>query len=141
MNTDLDEILDLLIHHLREKSINIQENFDHVDEDNRTPLQLAISNNNLPATRYFLKYCNKNVYDTNNNTGDNLIHLAVRYSDLTMLKYLLNEGNLSEQGTQTNLKMTPIELARSIKRDDMVKYLNELYPQPEFDEDESSNED
>jgi hypothetical protein len=37
--------------------------------------------------------------------------------------------------------MTPIELARSIKRDDMVEYFNELYPQPEFDEDESTDED
>jgi hypothetical protein len=49
MNTDLEEIPDLLIDHLGEKSISIQKKFDLVDEDNRTPLQLVISNDNLPA--------------------------------------------------------------------------------------------
>ncbi len=141
MNTDSDEILDLFINYLLKNSINISEKFDHVDEDNYTPLQLAIKNNNLPATRYLLKCFNKNVRQTSNHIGDNLIHLAVRYGDLTMLKYLLGEGQLIEQGNQSNLTMTPIELARSMKLHDMVKYFEEIYPQPEIDEDESSNND
>ena len=88
-----------------------------------------------------MKYFNKNVYETSSDIGDNLIHLAVRYADLTMLKYLLNEGQLIEQGNQSNLSMTPIELARSMKHDDMVEYFKEIYPQPEIDEDENSDND
>jgi len=138
LNTDSDEIFDLFINHLLKNSINIQETFDYVDKDNHTPLQLAILNNNLPATHHLLKYFNKNV---SNNFGQNLIHLAVRYGDLTMLKYLINEGQLIEQGNKTSLTMTPIELAQSMKHDDMVEYFKEIYPQPEIDEDENSDND
>ncbi len=41
----------------------------------------------------------------------------------------------------TSVKKKPIKLAQSIKRDDMVEYFKELYPQSEVDEDESSQED
>ncbi|CAF0934854.1 unnamed protein product [Adineta steineri] len=141
MNKDAEQICDLLIEDLVKKSINIEEKFGNVDEDNHTPLELSIINDNLPITRYLLKYFNKNLCQTTDDTGDNLIHLAVRHSDLAMLKYLLNEGELKEHGNQTNLTMTPIELAQSLKHDDMVKYLNEIYPQAEFHEDESSDDD
>jgi ankyrin repeat protein len=141
MNTNTDDILDLLIKHLLKNSINIQEKFDHADQDNHTPLQLAISHNNLSATRRLLKYSNDDVCETGDETGDNLVHLAVRFGDLTMLKYLIEEGKLVEQGNQSNLTMLPIELARAMKRDDMLEYLNEIYPQHETDEDESSEND
>ncbi|CAF4287950.1 unnamed protein product [Adineta steineri] len=141
MNKDAEEICDLLIEDLVKKSINIEEKFGNVDEDNHTPLELSIINDNLPITRYLLKYFNKNLRRTTDDTADNLIHLAVRHSNLAMLKYLLNEGELKEHGNQTNLTMTPIELAQSLKHDDMVKYLNEIYPQSEFHKDESSDDD
>jgi ankyrin repeat protein len=141
LHANSDEIFDLFIDYLLKKSINIQEAFDHVDEDHHTPLQLTILNNNLPATRHLLKYFNKNVCETTNHIGENLIHLAVRFGDVTMLKYLLGDEQFIEQGHQTSLTMTPIELARSLKRQDMVEYLKEIYPQPEIDEDENSNSD
>ncbi|CAF0934836.1 unnamed protein product [Adineta steineri] len=141
LNKDAEEICDLLIEYLMKKSINIEEKFGNVDEDNRTPLELSIINDNLPITRYLLKHFDKNVCQTTDDTGDNLIHLAVRHSNLAMLNYLLNEGELKKHGNQTNLTMTPIELAQSLKHDDMVKYLNEIYPQPDFHEDESSDDD
>jgi ankyrin repeat protein len=141
LNTNSNEILDLFIDHLLKNSINISERFDHVDKDNYTPLQLAILNNNLLATRHLLKYFDKNVCRTSDDIGDNLIHLAVRYGDLIMLKYLLDEGQLREQGNQSNLTMTPIELAKSLKHDDMVEYFKEIYPQPEIVEDENSDND
>ncbi len=141
MNTDSDSILDLFIEHLLKISINIHEKFDYIDIDNHTPLQLAIKNNNLSATRHLLKYFDKNVYGTSDDIGDTLIHIAVRYTDITMLKYLLNEGQLIQQGNQSNSSMKPIELARSMKHDDMVEYFKEIYPQPEIDEDENSDSD
>ncbi|CAF4499213.1 unnamed protein product, partial [Rotaria sp. Silwood2] len=141
MNTNSQEILDLLIEHLLKKSINISEKFDYVDDDNHTPLQLSIIKSNIPATRYFLKHFSKTVCATNDYTGDNLIHLAVRYSNLTMLKLLLNDEKLIEQGTQSNLKMTPLELARSMEHTDMVDYFNEIYCQSEVDENDSSEDD
>jgi len=95
LNKNSDLILNLFIDYVLKKSINIQEKFDHIDIDNYTPLQLAIKNNNLPATRHFLKYFDKNIYKKSN---DNLIYLAVRYADITMLKYLINEGQLNQQG-------------------------------------------
>ncbi|CAF1022558.1 unnamed protein product [Adineta steineri] len=58
MNKDAEEICDLLIEYLMKKSINIEEKFGNVDEDNRTPLELSIINNNQPVTRYLLKHFN-----------------------------------------------------------------------------------
>ncbi|CAF4732012.1 unnamed protein product [Rotaria sp. Silwood1] len=141
MNINSQDILDLVVEHLVKKSINISEKFDHVDDDYHTPLQLAIIKSNLSATRQFLKHFNKTVCDNNKHRGDNLIHLAVRYSDLTMLKLLLDDGKLMEQGTQSNLTMTPLELARSMKRNDMIEYFNEIYCQPEVDENDSSEDE
>jgi len=141
LNTDSDTILDLLIEHLLKNSINIQEKFAHADIDYYTPLQLAIKTNNMTATPHLLKYFDKNVYGTSDDVGDTLIHIAVRYTDITMLKYLLNEGQLTEQGNRSNSLMKPIELAQSMKHDDMVEYFKEIYPQPEIDEDENSEND
>ena len=138
-NSDSDEILELFINHLLKNSIDIQEKFDNLDDESHTPLQLAISKNNLSATRHFLNYFKKNVLKTGDHSGDNLIHLAVRYGDLSMLKYLLGEGQLIAQGTQSNLTMTPIELAQSLKHNDMVEYFKDIYPEPE--DDESSEND
>ncbi len=84
----------MFIDYLLKKSINIQKKFDHVDINNHTPLQLAIKNNNLSATRHLLKYFDKSVYGTSEDIGDTLIHIAVSYTDITMLKYLLNEEQL-----------------------------------------------
>jgi ankyrin repeat protein len=61
LNKNSDLILNLFIDYLLKKSINIQKKFDHVDIDNHTPLQLAIKNYNLSATRHFLKYFDKNL--------------------------------------------------------------------------------
>ncbi|CAF0934885.1 unnamed protein product [Adineta steineri] len=58
LNKDAEEICDLLIEDLVKKSINIEEKFGNVDEDNRTPLELSIKNDNLPITRYLLKHFN-----------------------------------------------------------------------------------
>jgi ankyrin repeat protein len=91
LNTNADEILDLLIKHLLKSSIDIQEKFDHVDQDNHTPLQLAISHNNLSATRHLSKYFSNNVHST----SDHLVHLAERFGDLRMLKYLIEEAKQS----------------------------------------------
>jgi ankyrin repeat protein len=138
LTTNSDEILNLIIDYLLKKSIDIFKKFDQMDDDNYTPLQLAVLNNNLPVIRRLLKYFDKN---KSNHTGENLIHLAVRHGDLTILKYLLNEGQLIEQGNRTSLTMTPIELAQSLNHTDMVNYLKELYPQPEINEDENSDND
>lgn len=141
MNANSEETLKLLIDHMLKKSINISEKFDHVDHDNHTPLQLSIINNNIAATRHLVKYFDKMVCETNDDTGDNLIHLTVRYSDLTMLKYLLEDNVLIEQGNQSNLTMKPIELARLMTRNDLVEFLNEKYGQSEIDKYESSDDD
>ncbi len=135
------EILDLIINDLLQKSIPIQEKFDQVNHDGYTPLQLSISKNNLLVTKYFLKYFNTNVHETKNLTGDNLLHLAVRYGDLEMIKYLIEEGKLIQQGNQCNLTMTPSELAQSLKRQDIMEYLNEKYPREQLEEDSSSSSD
>ncbi|CAF3425593.1 unnamed protein product [Rotaria sp. Silwood2] len=135
------EILDLLINYLHEKSISIQEQFDHLNQDSQTPLQLAICKNNLLATKCLLKYSNSNIHDKKNRTGDNLIHLAVRHGNLEMVKYLIEEGKLIKQGNQFNSTTTPSELARSLKHDDIMKYLNETYPQEDIDEDDDTDSD
>lgn len=73
-------------------------------------------------------------------TGDNLIHLAVRNHDLIMVKYLIEEVKLIEQINQFNLSMTPIELAKSLKQDDIAEYLKQKYPQPEINDDDDEGE-
>lgn len=130
-NTNSIEILDFFIDYLLKKAVDIGKEFDHADDDNHTPLQLAIRHNHLPMARYFLKYFNKNVSMKSDRVQDNLIHLSIRYADLTMLKYLIDEGQMVEQGNQTNASMTPIELAQSLNRDDMIDYLKTIYPQAE----------
>ncbi|CAF3337011.1 unnamed protein product [Rotaria sp. Silwood1] len=133
------EALDLLINYLHEKSISIQEKFDYVNQDYQTPLQLAICNNNLLVTKSLLQYFNTNIHEIKNRTGDNLIHLAVRHGDLAMVKCLIEEGKLIKQGNQSNLTMTPSELARSLKHHDIMKYLNETYPQEDIDDDDDDD--
>ncbi|CAF1191711.1 unnamed protein product [Rotaria sordida] len=134
------EIFDLLINYLHEKLISIKEKFDHFNQDYQTPLQIAISKNNLLLTKSLLPYSNTNIHEIKNRTGDNLIHLAVRSGDLAMIKYLIEDGKLIKQGNQSNLTMTPSELAQSLKHDDILKYLNEIYPQEEIDDDSSSDD-
>jgi len=141
LNLNSSDIFDLLINYLLNKSINIQEKFDCFNKDHLTPLQLSIYKNNLLITKYFLKYFNTNIHETNDLTGDNLIHLAVRHSDLIMVKYLIEEGQLIEQGRQSNLTKTPGELAQLLGSEDMIEYFNKLYPQPEIEEDNSSDDD
>lgn len=140
-NSNSETICNLIIDHLLKKSINIREKFDYVDENNRTPLELAIINNNHFVTQQFLKYFNKNLCETSDYSGDNLIHLAVRHGDLKMLKLLLDDKELIEQGKQSNLMMTPLELARSLKQNNMVEYLIEFYGSPECNESSDSETD
>jgi ankyrin repeat protein len=73
LNNNSDAILHLMINHLLKNSIDIQEKFDHVDADNQTPLQLAISNNNLLAIDHLLKYFNNDIHVKNNHAVDDLI--------------------------------------------------------------------
>lgn len=129
------EILDLLLNYFTENSVPIQQKFDLVNRDNQTPLQLAISKNKLSFTKSLLKYSNTNVCKTHDRTGDNLIHLAVRHADLTMVKYLIEDGKLVQQANQSNFSMTPRALAEWLQRHDIMIYLSE------FDEDEDSSDD
>jgi ankyrin repeat protein len=86
LNTDSDEILNLFINHLLKNLINISEKFDHVDENNQTPLQLAIKNNNLPARHLISKYFHNDIHDTIDHITDAVIQLTVFYDDLTKVK-------------------------------------------------------
>lgn len=141
MNTNSQELLDIIIDYLMNKAVNISLKFDYADSDNHTPLQLAILNKNIPVTSCFLKYFNKTLCETNDNSGDNIIHFAVRYADLTMIKLLLDDKELMEQGNQSNLTMTPLELARSLKHNDLVEYIQKIYYQSEVKENESAEND
>ncbi|CAF3316721.1 unnamed protein product [Rotaria socialis] len=141
ISTNSQELLDVIIDYLMKKSVNISVKFDHIDKDNHTPLQLVILNKNISITSCFLKYFNKTLCKINDNNGDNLIHFAVRYGDLTMIKLLLDDKELIEQGNQSNLTMTPLELARSLKHNDLVEYINKIYYQSEIKENESAQND
>ena len=81
-NVDSDEILKLLIDHLLNQSINIQEKFNNLDDENHTPLQLAISNNNLSATDHLSKYFDNHIYATNNQPNDDFIQRTTIDDDL-----------------------------------------------------------
>ncbi len=133
------ETIDLLIDHLTKNSINISEKFDCVNRDNLKPLQLAICKNNLLATKSFLKHFPTNIHEPK--TGDNLLHLAVRYSDLPMVKYLIKTGGLIQQVKQSNMQMTPKELAESLQQRDIVEYFNKILPPQEIDENDTSDDD
>ena len=133
------ETIDFLIDHLTKNSINIPERFDRVNLDNWKPLQLSIYKNNLVATKSFLKYFPTDIHETK--TGDNLLHLAVRYGDLPMVQYLTETGGLIEQVKQSNMHMTPKELAVSLQHHDMVEYFNEILPPQEVDDNDTSDDD
>lgn len=141
LNSISFEIISLLINYFLKNSINIREKFDIINQDSLTPLQLSIRKNNLLSTKIFCKYFDKKIVETKNFIGDNLIHLAVRFADLIMIKYLIEDEGLFEQGKQFNLKMTPSDLAKSFKHDDMIEYFNEIYPEQKIQEDEDSNDD
>jgi ankyrin repeat protein len=133
------ETINFLINHLVKNSINISKKFDRFNQDHCTPLQLSISKNNLLATKSFLKYFQTNIHQ--NLTGDNLLHLAVRCGNLSMVQYLIENGQLINQVKQSNLQMTPKDLAQSLKHHDMVEYFNEIFPPQEIDENDSSDDD
>jgi ankyrin repeat protein len=141
LNSSSQETFDLLINYLLEKNISIQQKFDQLNQDHQTPLQLAVYKNNLPATKSLFKHFNDNICDTGNGTGDNLIHLAIRYGDLTMIKYLIEDGELIQQGNQSNLKMTPFELSQSLKCNDIIEYLKKKYSLDVFDDDDDDDDD
>ncbi|CAF4310165.1 unnamed protein product, partial [Adineta steineri] len=92
-------------------------------------------------TKHLLKYFKTNIYETQKRFCDNLIHLAVRFGDLEMVKYLIEDGELNQLGNQSNLTMTPSELAQSLERHDIAQYLNVKYPPPQISEDTSSSSD
>lgn len=141
LNSISIETIQWIINYLRENSIDIIDKFDRFNSDHWTPLQLSIRQNNLPATRHFLPYFKTNICETKMSTGDNLVHLAVRYADLIMVKYLIEDGHLIQQGKLSNLNVTPLELARSLQRNDIVEYFEEKYPQEEIEDDEEEEED
>ena len=140
LNSSSQETFDLLINYLLEKNISIEQKFDRPNQNHQTPLQLAVYKNNLPATKSLLKHFNANICDTQNLTGDNLIHLAIRYGDLAMIKYLIEDGQLIQQGNQSNLKMTPFELAKSLKCNDIIEYLKKKYSLDVFDDDDDDDD-
>lgn len=140
LHSESSEIADSLIDYLLKNSISIQKKFDQVNQDYQTPLQLAICKKNLPVTKSIWKYSNTKICERAKRTGDNLIHLAVRNHDLIMVKYLIEEVKLIEQINQFNLSMTPIELAKSLKQDDIAEYLKQKYPQPEINDDDDEGE-
>ncbi|CAF1045537.1 unnamed protein product [Adineta ricciae] len=102
---ELKEMLDVFVDYCERKSINMQDKFDKVEKTNRGLLESAIVHNNLWAVRALLPSFNKDVCKSN---GDNLIHLAVRFGDLELLKCLLDNEELKKQG---NGPMIPTELA------------------------------
>lgn len=142
-DTYASDLLDLVIQSLETKNANtpIGETFDQPNKSGCTPLQVSVCQNNLLATQRLFKHSKTKICLTSNLKGDNLVHLAVRHADLTMIKYLIEEGDLLQQGNQSNLNMTPIELARSLNRQDMVEYFEQKYPRQEFDDDDSSDDD
>ena len=140
-NACSSEILDWIIDYLLEKSIDIDKKFDHNDADHYTPLQLAIFHNNLSMIRVFLKYFNTNVSQTSGDIQDNLVHLCIRYGELPLLKYLLEEGQMIEQSQQSNSLMTPLELAQSINRVDMAEYLAAVDLQAQMNKKKTSDKE
>lgn len=135
------DMMKLLYNYLTKDSINIQEHFDKMNQDKLRPIQLSITKNNLSITKIFCKFFDKNIYQTKDYTGDNLIHLAIKYADLNMIKYLIEDENLFEQGKECNFKMKPIDLAKSLKRQDIIEYLQKIYPQDNIEENQSSDDD
>ncbi|CAF0856077.1 unnamed protein product [Adineta ricciae] len=135
------EILDSMIDYLLEKSFPIQETFDHRNHESRTPLQLSVAKNNLLVTKKILQYSNTSIHEVQNHIGDNLLHLAVRYGDLDMVEYLIEDGKLGQLLNHSNLAMTPIELAQSLHRDDITTYLRKINPPHQISEDSSPSSD
>jgi len=123
------ELLDLIIEKVLEKKISIGEKFDRINDENLTPLQTAIQRNNREATQRLLKYFKTNVFHSTDNSGDNLLHLAVRHGDLSLVKCLIEDGNLMKQGEESNFVQTPIDLARELNRTEMIEYFRTIYPQ------------
>ena len=135
------EILDSMIDYLLGKSFPIQETFDHRNHESRTPLQLSVAKNNLLVTKKILQYSNTSIYEVQNHIGDNLLHLAVRFGDLDMVEYLIEDGELGQLLNHSNLAMTPIELAQSLHREDITTYLRKIYPPQQISGDSSSSSD
>ncbi|UJR23122.1 hypothetical protein I4U23_026143 [Adineta vaga] len=136
-NKDSKEMLDVLIDYFDKEAIDIKGRFDKVDNNDNTPLQLAIINNNLSATQVLLKFANKTVCNRN---GDDLIQLATRYGDSQLCECLLVDEDLKKQTNETNSKLPPIESAQPTERDGTVEHLNKLYTKLEIRTGENSDE-
>ncbi|CAF1295150.1 unnamed protein product [Adineta ricciae] len=129
---ELKEMFDVFAEYCERKSINMHEKFDKVEKTNRRLLKLAIMHNNLWAVRALLPGFDKDVCKSND---DNLIHLAVRYGDLELLKCLLDNEELKKQGNERSGSVTATELAESLKHDETVKYLKKVYSSCKTDTD------
>ena len=133
--------LDLVINYLRDRKISIRDTFDRPNKDHQTPLQVGVAQKNLAAVQRLLADFQTNVYETHGGTGDNLVHLAVRGGHREMVEYLIEDGGLVRQGGESNLTMTPVQLARSLKYDDIVEYLLGKYPETDVLDEDSSDDD
>ena len=140
-NSAAQGTLDLVMRHLREQKISIRDRFDRPNDDHQTPLQVGVAQNNLAGVQRLLEEFRTSIYETHNGTGDNLVHLAVRGGHREMVESLIEDGGLMRHGGESNLNMTPVQLARSLKYDDIVKYLLEKYPEPDLVDEDSSDDD
>ncbi|CAF1572106.1 unnamed protein product, partial [Didymodactylos carnosus] len=133
-----NETIECLLNYLNTKSINIQEKFDNKNNDELTPIQLLIKNNNFDGVKMLIKL-GKFTFDVNEGaTGDSLIHLAVRNNSLITVQYLIDELKLD--GCMSNHQMKPYDLARSLNHQDICDYLNAKYP-PHIETDSGGDSD
>lgn len=141
------ELLDLVLTKLSNTEFVIQEKLDRCNGQGYTPLQLAIRHNNLAAVQRLIKCFRTDTCYHQDHSQDNLLHLAVRHGDLSLVKYLIEEAHLSELGEESNLTMTPVKLAESLEKEDVIDYFRHCYPhhflvhENESDESDSDNTD
>lgn len=135
------EIFNLLIRYFEQNKISIQNTFDRPNKDQFTPLQLTVLKNNQIIMKLYLKHFRRDICRTKDLTGDNLVHLAVRYGDLDMIKYLVENEDFNQLANQSNFKSTPKQLAQLLKRDDIVEYFEEKYPEPIVKDTDNSSDD
>jgi ankyrin repeat protein len=115
--------LDIIISHIKDRNklrscINENQN-----DDNSTPLHLAVENHNVEAVRQ-LVVIHEVEFERKNIDGDTALHLAIKLRNGNICEILKHADTDRKFNIKNNNKMKPKQLAKKLKLLDVYNHMS-----------------
>ena len=141
LKTDDTGMFDLLWPIHLDQKLTFDDYLKVKNNQSQTPWHCAIIANNLSIIKSFAEHSNSDSCLRDKMTGDNLVHTAVRHANLDIVRFLVESEKFQKLANQSNLRMTPTQLAEQLDRTEIFEYLNAKFPPMEMFENDQSNEE